>query len=92
MNRTDLAIDFVEYTKGWAGDPTLVQMMDSWAGISRGDNVKFEESFYLYEELVATHPSSTKLLTSKAICLIHFKRYVEAEQVLLESLNKVAYS
>ena len=89
MNRPDLASDLVEYTKSWAGDPILVQMMDAWAGLARGDAIKYEEAFYLYEELAATHPSSAKLLASKAVCLMHAKKFQEAEQVLLESLNKV---
>lgn len=89
MNRPDLASDLVEYTKSWAGDPILVQMMDALAGLARGDAIKYEEAFYLYEELAATHPSSSKLLASKAVCLMHAKKFQEAEQVLLESLNKV---
>jgi hypothetical protein len=89
MNRFDLALDLVEYTKSWAGDPILVQMMDSWAGISRGDAIKCEEAFYLFEELAATYPSSAKLLTSKAVCMINAKKFQEAEEILLESLSKV---
>ncbi|KAJ3303719.1 hypothetical protein HDV03_003592 [Kappamyces sp. JEL0829] len=88
INRTDLALAQVEQLKHWAGEAILAQMIDSWVGIARSDPEKYEESFYLFDELAAAHAAGPKLLCSKAVCLIQGRRYQEAETLLLEALNK----
>ena len=90
INRMDLAIDLMEYTKQLAGPESYqAQIMESWVAIARGDPIKIDEAFYLYEELAATYPTSSKASCAKAICFLQSKRFQDADDFLVEALNKV---
>ncbi|KAJ3324485.1 hypothetical protein HDV06_006896 [Boothiomyces sp. JEL0866] len=88
IDRVDIAYQEIEKIKTWADDAVLAQLAESWAGIYSGSPQKFQEAFYLYEELAATYQPSAKILTAKAVCLMQIKSYDQAETFLLEALNK----
>jgi hypothetical protein len=89
INRPDVAMGAIEGLNAWGSDNVFAQMIDSWVGIARSEPAKFEEAFYLFEELTATHLTSAKMYCSKAVCLMQARRFEEAEPLLLEGLNKV---
>ncbi|KAJ2997721.1 Coatomer subunit epsilon [Globomyces sp. JEL0801] len=88
IQRPDIAEHEVSRMKKWADDATLAQIIETWVGIFKGGPEKYQESFYVFDELTASHLATSKLLSSKAVCLIHSNRFEDANNLLLESLNK----
>ncbi|ORX77081.1 hypothetical protein BCR32DRAFT_283531 [Anaeromyces robustus] len=89
INRTDLAQKEVSQMKSWADDAALAQLAETWLNLALGGDRKYQESFYIFEELSQSINSiSPKLLTGKAICKMHASNFAEAEKLLIESLNK----
>jgi coatomer protein complex subunit epsilon len=89
INRTDLAQKEVSQMKSWADDAALAQLAETWLNLALGGDRKYQESFYIFEELSQSINSVTpKLLTGKAICKMHASNFAEAEKLLLESLNQ----
>ncbi|KAI5820226.1 coatomer epsilon subunit-domain-containing protein [Pyronema omphalodes] len=88
QNRTDLAIKEVTAAKKWAQDSMLVNLAESWVGLRQGAE-KYQQSFYVYEELAqAPISSSAQTLTGQAIAELHLGRLEEAEVALKMALEK----
>lgn len=89
INRVDLAIKEIASIKTWADDASLAQMIEAWANLYVGEE-KIQESFYTFDELSSTSSTSStsKLLVGKAVAKIHMGQFPEAEELLLESLNR----
>ncbi|KAH6560461.1 hypothetical protein BASA62_010471 [Batrachochytrium salamandrivorans] len=88
MDRVDLAKKELASFRTWADDATLAQLIESWVNIFSGGPEKYQEAFYIFEELSSTGTITSKLLTSKAVALIQARKFEDADAVLLEALNK----
>ncbi|ETS81456.1 hypothetical protein PFICI_06458 [Pestalotiopsis fici W106-1] len=88
QNRLDLAQKEVKAARSWAQDSLLVNLAESWVGIREGGE-KYQQSFYVFEELAQTPASSsTTSLISQAVTEIHLQRYEEAQAALDQVLAK----
>lgn len=102
INRPDLAKKEIEKIKTWADDATLAQFTEAWVDAftvrtlalenadfyNKGGPDKYQNAFYIFEELCTSKVSTSKLLCGQAICRMQMGRFEDAESILLESLNK----
>ncbi|KAJ1565705.1 hypothetical protein HK096_011533 [Nowakowskiella sp. JEL0078] len=88
LNRLDLAKKELANIKTWADDATLAQIIEAWISIYEGSDQKYQEAFYVFEELASSTSATSKLLVGQAVCRLHAKNYDAAEHLLLEALNK----
>ncbi|KAI0151344.1 coatomer epsilon subunit [Pestalotiopsis sp. NC0098] len=88
QNRLDLAQKEVKAARSWAQDSLLVNLAESWVGLREGGE-KYQQSFYVFEELAQTPASSSiTSLISQAVTEIHLQRYEEAQAALDQALQK----
>ncbi|KAL2916109.1 hypothetical protein HK105_204200 [Polyrhizophydium stewartii] len=66
IDRPDLAKKELKALKAWADDATLAQLIEAWINIYSGGPDKYQEAFYIFEELANTSTATSKLLTCKA--------------------------
>ncbi|KAF9967378.1 hypothetical protein BGZ70_009776 [Mortierella alpina] len=89
MNRLDLAKKEVEACKSWAEDAMLAQLMEAWVGLRVGGGDRYQNAYYIYEEIATSSTSPTvKSLVGEAVCKIQMGQYPEAEGILQEALAK----
>ncbi|KAI8356862.1 coatomer epsilon subunit-domain-containing protein [Mortierella sp. GBAus27b] len=89
MNRLDLAKKEVEACKSWAEDAMLAQLMEAWVGLRTGGGDRYQNAYYIYEEIATSSTSPTvKSLVGEAVCNIQMGQYPEAEGILQEALAK----
>ncbi|KAG0378981.1 MAG: coatomer epsilon subunit-domain-containing protein [Linnemannia gamsii] len=89
MNRLDLARKEVEACKSWAEDAMLAQLMEAWVGLRTGGGDKYQNAYYIYEEIATSSTSPTvKSLIGEAVCNIQMGHYPEAESILQEALSR----
>jgi coatomer protein complex subunit epsilon len=85
LDRPDLAGQHLQQIKSWAEDASLAQLSEAWVSLHLGGDQKYQEAFYILEEM---GQSSAKILTGQAVCRLHQGKLSEAEELLLESLQK----
>ncbi|KAF9907180.1 hypothetical protein EC991_011243 [Linnemannia zychae] len=89
MNRLDLARKEVEACKSWAEDAMLAQLMEAWVGLRTGGGDRYQNAYYIYEEIATSSTSPTvKSLIGEAVCNIQMGHYPEAEGILQEALTR----
>ncbi|GAB0138526.1 hypothetical protein EsDP_00006759 [Epichloe bromicola] len=89
QNRTDLAVKEVVSARRWAQDSLLVNLAESWVGLRVGGGEKYQQAFYVYEELAqAPATASIRSLVSQAVCELHLGRLEEAQAALEQALKK----
>jgi coatomer protein complex subunit epsilon len=89
MNRLDLAKKEVESCKAWAEDAMLAQLMEAWVGLRVGGGDRYQNAYYIYEEIATSSTSPTiKSMVGEAVCNIQMGQYPEAEGILQEALAK----
>ncbi|RKO92672.1 coatomer epsilon subunit-domain-containing protein, partial [Blyttiomyces helicus] len=88
LDRPDLARKEVEKLKTWADDASLAQLIEAWVNSYSGGEAKYQESFYIFEELASSLAPTSRLLTSEAVCRMQTLKFAEAEQLLLTALNQ----
>ena len=54
-----------------------------------GTPQKAQEAYYIFEELASSKVATSKLLTGQAVSRMQEGRFSDAEELLLESLNRV---
>lgn len=88
LNRVDLAQRELDLAKTWAEDVPLIQLIEAWVGLRVGGQ-KLHEAAAIFEELShQTFGNTVKLLNCRAAAHLHLGQSQEAEELLLEALNK----
>jgi len=88
ISRIDLARKQLQVMKNSEDDATLTQLTEAWLNIYLGGE-KTQEAFYIFQELAEKHSITVRLLNGKAVCHIHSGRFAEAEDLLMEALERV---
>lgn len=68
-------------------DSTLTQLATAWVNLYLG-GAKVEEAFFIFQELGDKYNWTTRLLNGSAVCNMRMGRWEEAEQQLMEALEK----
>lgn len=88
QNRTDLAAKEARSARAFAQDALLVNLAESWIGLREGGDAKYQQAFYVFEELAqAPGSSAATSLIAQAVSELHLARYPEAEQALQQALD-----
>jgi len=87
MGRVDLAEKELKSMQKIDDDATITQLAAAWVNISLG-GPKCQEACYIFQELAAKYTWTPRLLNGQAISYLHLRKFKEAEQLLMEALEK----
>ncbi|KAI9296506.1 hypothetical protein K502DRAFT_314280 [Neoconidiobolus thromboides FSU 785] len=88
LDRVDLAEKELNKAKSWAEDVPLIQLIEAWIDLRLNGN-KLEEAYAIFDEISQQSFANTvKLMNSKAVAYLQVGQYQEAEEILLEAMNK----
>lgn len=68
-------------------DSTLTQLATAWLLLCAGGE-KYQDAFFIFNELSEKFSPSVTLLNSMAVCNMHMDKFPEAENQLGEALQK----
>ena len=89
QHQIPLALKEVQSARKWAQDSLLVNIAESWVAMRTGPSEKYQQAFYVFEEMAQTPTSSAaKSLVSQAVAEIHLGRLEEAAAALNEAKTK----
>merc|ERR1712048_367967 len=68
-------------------DATLTQMASAWFYLAIGGS-KYEEAFYVFQELIDKYGESVPLLNGIAVASMHQGKYSQASSYLVSAVSK----
>lgn len=84
-NRVEKASQEVQAAKKWAQDNIVFNLAESWVDL-RQDDDKYQDAYYIYQELTGGAPTA-KSLVGQAVSHLQLGQIPEAEQELSEALQ-----
>ncbi|CAN6447486.1 unnamed protein product [Victoria cruziana] len=89
LHRTDHAEKQLKIMQQMDEDHTLTQLASAWLNLAVGGS-KIQEAYLIYQDFAEKYQMTSLILNGKGVCCMHMGRFTEAEQLLLEALNKDA--
>jgi coatomer protein complex subunit epsilon len=86
IDRLDLAEKELMNMRKQDEDATATQLATAWIYTLGGDKV--QDAFYIFKELSDKYGQSPSLLNGLAVCCLHMKKFEQAEQFLLDAIEK----
>mmetsp|Transcript_25017 Transcript_25017/g.60963 ORF Transcript_25017/g.60963 Transcript_25017/m.60963 type:complete len:307 (-) Transcript_25017:86-1006(-) len=87
MDRPDLAEQELKAMMAIDEDATVTQLATAWVYVAAGGE-RYQDALYVFYELAEKFTSTALLLNAMAVCRLHMDKLAEAEQTLLEALEK----
>ncbi|KAK9152242.1 hypothetical protein Syun_010551 [Stephania yunnanensis] len=89
MHRSDYAEKQLKIMQQVDEDHTLTQLANTWLNLAVGGS-KIQEAFLIFQDFSEKYQMTGLVLNGKAVCYMHMGNFDEAENLLLEALNKDA--
>ncbi|KAK9133832.1 hypothetical protein Scep_013360 [Stephania cephalantha] len=89
MHRSDYAEKQLKIMQQVEEDHTLTQLANTWLNLAVGGS-KIQEAFLIFQDFSEKYQMTGLVLNGKAVCYMHMGNFDEAENLLLEALNKDA--
>mmetsp|Transcript_18531 Transcript_18531/g.27107 ORF Transcript_18531/g.27107 Transcript_18531/m.27107 type:complete len:295 (+) Transcript_18531:123-1007(+) len=87
MNLVDKAYSLLKKMQSIDDDATLSQLANAWVFLAVG-GTKYEESYYIFQELIDKYGETVPLLNGIAVALMHQGNYDQASPFLVTALSK----
>lgn len=84
-NRVERASQEIQAAKKWAQDNIVFNLAEAWVDL-RQDDDKYQDAYYIYQELTGGAPTA-KSLVGQAVAHLQLGQIPEAEQELSEALQ-----
>ncbi|KAK9156181.1 hypothetical protein Sjap_003661 [Stephania japonica] len=89
MHRSDYAEKQLKIMQQVDEDHTLTQLANTWLNLAVGGS-KIQEAFLIFQDFSEKYQMTGLVLNGKAVCYMHMGNFDEAENLLLEALNKAS--
>jgi len=86
IDRLDLAEKELLNMRKQDEDATATQLATAWIYTLGGDKV--QDGFYIFKELADKYGATSTLLNGLAVCSLHMKKFEQAEQFLMDAIEK----
>eukprot|EP01135_Chromosphaera_perkinsii_P010812 Nk52_evm7s2241 gene=Nk52_evmTU7s2241 len=89
IDRVQIAAKELARMQSIDDDSTITQLAHAWVNLGLG-NEKYQEAYYIYQELCEKFAPTVTLLNGQAACYIHTGKFADAESLLLEAFERDA--